>query len=148
MLGRKDIDDIERGGDLNTIIGKGSIVDGTIKIKNSIRVDGSIKGKITTTNSLIVGKEGEIDGEVRVKNIIVGGKVKGKIFASVKVVLESKSFFQGEIKTSKLVIDEGATFDGICSMNYEDKILSLPDSKEKKTVTVTETVPREASVGR
>lgn len=127
MLGKKDMDDFEKTGDLNTIIGKGSSVEGTVKVQSSLRVDGRIKGQITTTDSLVIGKDGEIEGEVRVKNAIVGGKVKGKIFASGKVVLEAKSTFQGELKTSKLMIDEGAIFEGVCSMTDDGKILALPE---------------------
>jgi len=127
MLGKKDMDDFEKSGDLNTIIGKGSAVDGTLKVQSSLRVDGRIKGQVSTTDSLVIGKDGEIEGEIRVKNAIVGGKIKGKIFASGKVVLESKSSFYGELKTSKLVIDEGAIFEGVCSMTDDGKMLALPE---------------------
>ncbi len=127
MLGKKDMDDFDKSGDLNTIIGKGSVVEGTVKVQSSLRVDGRIKGQISTTDSLIIGKEGEIEGEIRVKHAIVGGKIKGKIFASGKVVLESKSAFHGELKTSKLVIEEGAIFEGVCSMTDDGKMLALPE---------------------
>jgi cytoskeletal protein CcmA (bactofilin family) len=53
--------------------------------------------------------------------------VKGKVFASGKVVLEAKSTFHGELKTSKLVIDEGALFEGVCSMTDDGKLLALPE---------------------
>jgi cytoskeletal protein CcmA (bactofilin family) len=33
----------------------------------------------------------------------------------------------GEVKTSKLVIDEGAVFDGNCAMNENGKPMSLPE---------------------
>jgi cytoskeletal protein CcmA (bactofilin family) len=127
MLGKKDMDDFDKSGDLNTIIGKGSVVEGTVKVQSSLRVDGRIKGQVSTTDSLVIGKEGEIEGEVRVKHAIVGGRIKGKIFASGKVVLESKSAFHGELKTSKLVIEEGAVFEGVCSMTDDGKMLALPE---------------------
>ncbi len=127
MLGKKDMDDFEKSGDLNTIIGKGSVVEGSVKVQSSLRVDGRIKGQVSTTDSLVIGKEGEIEGEVRVKHAIVGGRIKGKIFASGKVVLEAKSAFHGELKTSKLVIEEGAVFEGVCSMTDDGKMLALPE---------------------
>lgn len=127
MLGKKESEDFDRSGDLNTIIGKGSVVEGNVKVQNSMRVDGRIKGQVMASDSIVVGKEGEIEGELRVKNIIIGGRVKGKIFASGKVVLEARSVFQGELKTAKLVIDDGATFDGTCSMTEGGKILALPE---------------------
>ena len=58
MLGKKDMDDFDKSGDLNTIIGKGSVVEGTVKVQSSLRVDGRIKGQVSTTDSLVIGKEG------------------------------------------------------------------------------------------
>lgn len=119
MFGKKESIDFNVSGDLNTIIGKGSSFEGTFVVQSTIRIDGKIKGKITTSESLVVGKEGEIDGEVTVRNAIIGGKVKGKLNASGKVVLEAQSKFNGELKTAKLVIDDGAIFEGSCSMSDE-----------------------------
>jgi cytoskeletal protein CcmA (bactofilin family) len=121
-LGKKDENGIARSGDLNTIIGKGSAMEGTLKVENSVRVDGRIKGHVTTTDSLVIGKEGEIEGEIIAKNAIIGGRVRGKISATGKIVLEAKAVFQGEMKTARLVIDDGAVFDGRCSMQRDGKL--------------------------
>jgi cytoskeletal protein CcmA (bactofilin family) len=117
MIGKKDDEDFNVGGNLNTIIGKGSSFQGTFKVNSTLRIDGTIKGNITISDSLVVGKDGVIDGEVAVRNAIIGGTLKGKLSATGKVVLEAKSVFQGELSTAKLVIDEGATFEGRCSMS-------------------------------
>jgi cytoskeletal protein CcmA (bactofilin family) len=61
MLGKKDEQEIGKTGNLNTIIGKGSSFEGTLKVEQSLRVDGRIKGQISTTDSLVIGKEGEIE---------------------------------------------------------------------------------------
>lgn len=116
MLGKKDSEVFSSSGNLNTIIGKGSAFEGNLKVQSTLRVDGKVKGNITTSDSLVVGKEGDINGEISVRNAIVGGKMKGKLNATGKVVLEANSVFSGELKTSKLVIDEGAIFEGNCSM--------------------------------
>lgn len=130
MLGKKDEQVVGKSGELNTIIGKGSSLEGTLKVENSIRVDGKIKGHITTTDSLVIGKEGDIEGEIIARNAIVGGRVRGKINATGKIVLESKAFFQGEMKTSRLVIDDGAVFDGRCSMQKDGKLPFEPKIDE------------------
>jgi len=116
MLGKKTMDDFNQSGNLNTIIGKGSSFEGTLNVQSTLRVDGRVKGNVKTSDSLVIGKDGSINGEVVVRNAIVGGKLKGKLIASGKVVLEANSMFSGELKTSKLVIDEGAMFEGNCSM--------------------------------
>lgn len=116
MLGKKETEVFSSSGNLNTIVGKGSLFDGNLKVQSTLRVDGKLKGNITASDSLVVGKEGEINGEVSVRNAIIGGRLKGKLSASGKVVLEANSVFNGELKTAKLVIDEGAIFEGNCSM--------------------------------
>jgi cytoskeletal protein CcmA (bactofilin family) len=116
-VAKKGIEDY--GGNLNTIIGKGSAFEGRLSVQSTLRVDGRVKGTIKTSDSLVVGKEGDIDGDVAVRNAILGGKLKGKLDASGKVVLESNSVFSGELKTTKLVIDEGAVFEGTCAMGTE-----------------------------
>ena len=103
-------------------LGGGTIVEGTIKTDNSVRVDGKLKGKLICKNTLTVGLNGEIDGEVQAKNAIIGGKIKGKVSIAEKLVLESKSVLIGELKASKLIIDEGAVFDGTSDMGNKDDV--------------------------
>lgn len=122
MLGKKDEQDIGKSGNLNTIIGKGSSFEGNLNVEQSLRVDGRVKGQITTTDSLVIGKEGEIEGEINTKNAVIGGRVRAKVNASGKVVLESKAIFIGEMKTARLVIDDGAVFEGRCSMQKDSKM--------------------------
>lgn len=124
----KVMDDNSRMGDLNTIIGKGTIIEGTVKVQSSLRLDGKITGQVLTTDSLIVGQNGEIEGEVRVKNAVIGGFVKGQIFASGKVILEARSMVNGEVKTAKLAINDGARFEGHCAMTEEASVKALPVS--------------------
>jgi len=124
MLGKKDEGAISGSGDLNTLIGKGSVLEGKITVSSNARVDGKIKGDIKTSDSLVIGKQGEIEGEIIAKNLVVGGKVTGKIIAQGKVVLESNAIFKGEMKAARLVIDDGAEFDGQCTMNEDGKSAS------------------------
>jgi cytoskeletal protein CcmA (bactofilin family) len=129
MLGRNNPESriFERSdAEINTIIGRGCVFEGTFMVQGSLRVDGKLKGALEASGSLIIGKDGEIDGEVRARDVIVGGKMKSKILASGKVTLEAKSVMQGELCTSRLVIDEGAIFEGKCSMSGNGKVLALP----------------------
>ncbi|KAA3619766.1 MAG: polymer-forming cytoskeletal protein [Calditrichaeota bacterium] len=129
MLGKKENGSMERPGSLNTIVGKGTFFEGTLKVESSIRIDGKVKGRIVTADSLTVGKEGEVEGEVTAKNAIIGGKVQGKVHSSGKVILEARSLFQGELKTAKLVIEEGAVFEGVCSMGQGEPTSTVTSGK-------------------
>jgi cytoskeletal protein CcmA (bactofilin family) len=110
-----------RGGELNTIVGKGTVVEGDLRVKNSLRIDGFVKGNVSTTETLIVGKEGGIEGRVRAKHVLLGGKVKGNVLSSGKVFLESSASVFGDIKAVLLVVDEGAVLDGKCTMKVVEK---------------------------
>jgi cytoskeletal protein CcmA (bactofilin family) len=116
MLKSKENASMDRMGDLNTLIGKGSVFEGNLNVQHSLRIDGKLIGNIKSSDSIIVGKEGEVDGEVDVKNAVIGGKIKGKVIASGKITLESTSTFNGQLIAGKLVIDEGAVFDGTSQM--------------------------------
>lgn len=106
-------DNIE--GAMNTIIGKGTSIEGNMKVAQSIRIDGSFKGTLDATDTLIVGATGQLNEvNVTVKNAIIGGKIKGNITASSKVTLESSSRLEGDLTAKLLVIEEGALFSGNC----------------------------------
>jgi len=127
---------LEKSGELNTILGKGTKFEGKISVQHSLRVDGRFEGDIDTTDTLVIGKEGEVIGNTKVKDLVIGGKLNGTVVAQGKIVLESKSEFRGEMKTNKLVIDEGAIFEGKCSMSGDGK---TPDfSKINKPEKINE----------
>ena len=116
------------GAELN-IFGKGTVVEGDVDAQSSIRIDGKLKGKLSCKHTLTIGPGGVIEGEVEAENAIVGGVVKGKLFVRQKLVLESGSKLIGELKASKLIVDEGATFDGTSSMANKSEI--VPGEKAK-----------------
>lgn len=101
--------------DLN-LIGAGTTVEGKIRTQGNIRIDGKLTGEINATENLSVGVTGVIEGTISGKNIIVGGKVRGNITATEKLVMEGKAVVRGDVRASKLVVDEGALFDGRISM--------------------------------
>jgi len=119
MFGIKEENAESGQRELNTIIGKGSNIEGKIKIKNSIRIDGKIKGDVTSTGTVTIGADGEVEGTITAANLIIGGRVRGTMDISHKIVLEKNSVSIGDLKTQKLNINEGAVFDGNCIM--EDK---------------------------
>ena len=102
-------------GAMNTIIGKGTSIEGSMSVTQSVRIDGSFKGTLNATDTLIVGATGELsDVSVSVKNAMLGGNIKGNITASNKVTLESTSRLEGDLTAKLLVIEEGALFSGNC----------------------------------
>jgi cytoskeletal protein CcmA (bactofilin family) len=119
----------ETGSDLN-LIAAGTVFEGKLKTPGSIRVDGKVIGDITASQSISVGTSGEIEGNLSAASVTIGGKLKGSAVAQDKLVFESKAVVKGDIRAAKLVVDEGAQFDGKCAMTAEAK--QMPNLVELK----------------
>jgi cytoskeletal protein CcmA (bactofilin family) len=107
---------------LHTIIGEGTTLEGSIVVPHSVRIDGSLKGKLETTETLTVGSTGRIEADIIAKSAIIGGSVKGNLTVEDRVELEANASLVGDLKTRDLVINEGATFHGNCSMEMGKNI--------------------------
>ncbi len=104
------------------LIAAGTVFEGKLKTPGSIRVDGKIVGEIVATNNLAIGQTGDIDGNISARNVTIGGRIRGLIIAQEKLVFEAKAVVSGDIRAAKLVIDEGAIFDGKCVMSEKTQV--------------------------
>jgi len=105
--------------DLNGFLDNGSHVQGELRFQTSFRVDGKFSGTVVSDGDLIVGDGGEVEGDLQVGQIIVSGTVRGTIRAARRVHLSPSGKAFAEIDTPSLVIEDGALFEGRCSMSRE-----------------------------
>ena len=108
-----------KGGELNGFLDAGSLVIGTIRFQDTLRVDGKVQGKIESHNDLVVGDKGEVEGEVSVGILYVSGTVRGRVKAEQKVVVHRGGRLLSDITTPALIIEEGGVFEGSCDMVRE-----------------------------
>lgn len=111
------------------LVAAGTVFEGKLRTPGSIRVDGKIVGEITATQNIAIGNSGEVEGNVTAKNVTIGGKIKGLAVAQEKLVFETKAVVRGDIRAAKLVIEEGAVFDGKCMMSEKVAIPNLVELK-------------------
>ena len=105
----------QNGGELS-LIGTGTVVEGKIRTEGSIRIDGKLVGDLNAKANVAVGLGGVVEGNLTGKNVSLAGKLTGTVTAAEKLVLEGKSVVKGDIRATRLVVDEGAMFDGQCVM--------------------------------
>lgn len=101
---------------VSTLIGEGTVFDGDLTSPETIRIDGVINGNCTCEKKLILSAEGQVRGNISAQSVIISGRVDGDIVVSGKLELLSTGKIAGNITASSLVIDEGACFDGRCTM--------------------------------
>jgi len=129
MLGKKDNGTVAGGKTLNTIIGRGTIFDGVMKVDNSVRIDGVFKGELSCSGALTISQSGEAYAHLEGRDIYINGIVRGTVRAE-KVRLDSQARFIGDVYTGALSISEGAVFHGSCSM--ESAAAEVKESKKRE----------------
>ncbi len=104
---------------IEAIIGHTTEIEGSIRANEAIRIDGKVKGGVTA-ESVMIGDNGVVMGDISANKVTVGGKVKGNISAASLLELLPKSQILGDIRTSKLIVADGACFEGNCQMIKAD----------------------------
>ncbi|MDH4155853.1 MAG: polymer-forming cytoskeletal protein [candidate division Zixibacteria bacterium] len=127
----------EVDGLMNTIIGKDTIITGTLDVKGALRVDGTVKGKVICSDCVTIGATGLVEAEIEADTAIVAGRMVGNINAVEKIELQAKCEMEGDLKTKSLVIEQGAVFCGACNMKDRGPDLGfLPAEKQKAEILV------------
>ena len=119
----------DAGSDLN-LIATGTVFEGKIRTPGSIRIDGRIVGEVMATQNVSIGNGGDINGNISAKNITIGGKITGTVVAQEMLVFESKAVVRGDIRAAKLVVNEGAVYDGKCAMSDSKVTPNLVELKQ------------------
>ena len=57
-----------------------------------------------------------MDGDINARDAVIGGKVTGTVMVAGKTRLERSSVLNGDLRTMKLVVEEGAVFNGRSDM--------------------------------
>ncbi len=124
------------GSELGTVIGTDTLIKGDITVPHSMRLDGRVQGKVEVNDTLTVGPNGVVEGNIQVRSVMVGGKVVGSVSASDKITLNATAVMNGDLMCTKLVIEEGATFDGMSKMRGDKLPLMMPQN-EPQTAAAT-----------
>lgn len=99
------------------IINAGTYLEGSLETKGSVQINGKVKGIVRAADEVRVGRSGEIVGEVYAKSARIAGKIEGNVFIEQKLTLEETSSLNGNLAAGKLIIDEGAIFNGKSDMS-------------------------------
>jgi cytoskeletal protein CcmA (bactofilin family) len=101
---------------IDCLIGAGTTVDGDVTFTGGLRVDGTVKGNVTTANgeagTLVVSEHARVDGEINVSHVVINGTVIGPITANDFLELQAKARIAGDIAYRTLEMHLGAVVQG------------------------------------
>jgi cytoskeletal protein CcmA (bactofilin family) len=114
-----------------TMIAPSTHIEGEIKGAGEVRIEGTIKGRIDCSATVFIDRNGQVDGEIKGETVVVAGKIKGDIVGSQKLELTPTAEIEGDITSPRILIREGATFEGQVFMTGR-KGSKKPEPAEKK----------------
>jgi cytoskeletal protein CcmA (bactofilin family) len=100
----------------NTVIGSTIIVDGEITGDEDLIVLGTVKGRVSLREHLLVESTGVVEANIETATITIEGTVTGDVRALERAELKSNCRVVGDIRAPRILIADGASFKGNVDM--------------------------------
>lgn len=114
-----------------TIIGSGTVIEGKVIVDNGIQIDGRVIGNVESNESVSIGPEGVIEGELIGGDIAIGGRVEGRVTARGHLHMVSSGAVIGDVFYNSIEVDRGAVIAG--RTEHLDEVANEPSvSKEEE----------------
>lgn len=112
LRGRKDAVQQEHTIDVDAAM-QGSLI---FKDPVNLRIQGKFEGTLEVKGSLTISNTAFVNARIKGENITISGRVKGDIDAESKIELQDRAVVEGNIRTPRLIVSDGAIFQGNCLM--------------------------------
>ena len=134
----------------STSIDATSEFEGTLRCKETLRIDGRVKGEVICEKMVLIGEGGKVHASITADAVEISGEVKGDITASRKITLNRSASVTGNLSTPGIVIQEGAKLEGRILIGSDAKPAqeskpAEPPRTEAKPARGAAKVPRAAA---
>ena len=120
-------------GGLRTFIDQGATFEGTLRLRETLRIDSEFKGEIVSEATVIVGESAGIEANIRAREVLICGAVVGNVVATRQLTLLDGGRLHGDIETPCLEIQKHALFNGRTSMTRPEATAQAGASKAPET---------------
>jgi cytoskeletal protein CcmA (bactofilin family) len=127
---------------IDTLIGKNSRIDGDLRYKGGLHVDGEIRGNVLaeegSESMLSLSQHGVIRGEVKVPHLVINGTVEGDVHAEKRLELGPEARITGDVYYNLVQIAVGATVNGKLVHKPAGPVLAISHQKGGKAPEAAE----------
>ncbi len=95
-----------------SVVDKQLAINGELNTTSSVRVDGRVEGARHRADTLIVGSEATVVGDVEVRDLIVAGEIRGNVIASGRIEIQANASVTGNIRAAAMQLEEGGVIKG------------------------------------
>lgn len=126
-----------------SVIGPTLVFKGELSADEDLVIEGDIEGKIAHHKKhLTVGKQGRVKADIHASSVIVEGKLIGDIHSEGVVSLAKGSDVKGNIYCSRIVMEDGAYFEGKIDMSKAPRFeISRDESESETDAAAAEKIP-------
>jgi len=95
-----------------TIVAGSTSIEGTLGGSNDLHIEGEITGEVNGSGRLVIAESGRAKARLHARVVMVAGTVEGDVSADERIELQPSARLTGNITAPRVIIQEGATFDG------------------------------------
>jgi cytoskeletal protein CcmA (bactofilin family) len=111
---------------LTAFIDEGSEIEGKYTFSGTALLNGTFKGEIVSTDTLIIGEKGIVNATIRAGVVVISGEVVGGLLATERVEMKKSARVFADVEAPVVVIEEGVLFEGHCRMTKERPAEAAP----------------------
>lgn len=110
-----------------TRIEKSTSMEGSIDAQADVRIDGYLKGDVSTTKKVVIGKTGRVIGQVRCQNAEIEGYLEGTLAVEELLSVQASAQLYAQVETTRLSVVSGAVIQGKIFMKSPNSLKQVTD---------------------
>ena len=122
---------------ISSILGPEVEINGDVNVSGDLIIYGVVNGDILSKGEVVSATGSTVSGNICAKNASLSGTVNGNLEIESKVILGKSSHVTGNLKAAIITIEEGAKFDGMCSMIENNHTTTSVSDNSKTSSSVS-----------
>lgn len=115
MFGKKS--ENKPSGRIDSLIGAGTRVEGSIRFAGGLRIDGEVVGSVeaaegASSSTLVISEHARVEGAICVAHLVTNGMVVGPVTVSESLEMQSKARIVGDVDYAMIEMHQGAVIEG------------------------------------
>jgi len=119
-----------------SIIAAGMKITGDVDTDGVVKIEGRVEGAIRAGRQVLIGRQGEVHGDITTREAVIGGRVQGSIAASERIEIQETSVVTGDISTKAIAVVEGGTINGHVRITDAVQTQARSDSSHRPAASV------------
>jgi cytoskeletal protein CcmA (bactofilin family) len=98
-----------------TLIGRADRLEGTLKVADTLRIQGTLEGTVEAT-TVHIDEGAKVRADITADEVIIGGDYSGKLVCRQRLEIRATGQIVGHVETFRLMLHEGGSIDGELKM--------------------------------